>query len=57
MIRAWDKGAGIILLNFEDYLRSWYEYLYSGKEQENSPPKPFYTKVDDFTIDKAKINI
>ena len=50
VIRACDKGAGIIILNFEDYIRAVYYHLTS----EQSPGHPYYSEVNDFQLDKAK---
>ena len=27
MIKPCDKGAGIMILNFNDYMKSWYEHM------------------------------
>ena len=51
VIKACDKGAGIIILNFNDYPEACYKHLYSEQEQAVGPPKPFYQKEDEFSID------
>ena len=39
-IMACDKGAGIIILNFEEYLKSCYEHLESVQKQADGTTKP-----------------
>ena len=56
-IMACDKGAGIIILNFNEYLRSCYEHLNSVQIQPDGSSKPYYTKISEFQIGFAKQNI
>ena len=56
-IMACDKGAGIIILDFEEYLRSCYEHLHSQQIQEDGSLKPYYLKIPESRIGKAKQNI
>ena len=53
-VKACDKGAGIIILNFEDYLKACYEHLTSNQKVD----KPYYTKASDLDLEisKKKIN-
>ena len=53
MIRACDKGAGVIILDFEEYLRACYNHLTS----EVAPGQPYYSPVDRFEIDRTKLKI
>ena len=53
VIKACDKGAGLIILNFEDYMKECYIHLNS----KNSNGKPYYSEVDDIALDQAKHNI
>ena len=53
VIKACNKGAGIILLNFEDYIKTCYEHL-TSKQSEN---KPYYTQVNDLEVEKSKTQI
>ena len=53
VIRACDKGAGLIILNFDDYIKSCYEHLTSYQ----SIDKPYYSQVNDIELEQAKKNI
>ena len=53
IIKPCDKGAGIIILPFDEYLRSCYEHLMS----EQSLGKPYYSQVHDIALDKLKVNL
>ena len=53
VIKACDKGAGIMILNFNDYMKACYEHLWS-KTKDN---KPYYKEVDNFEIDRSKAKI
>ena len=53
VIKACDKGAGIIILNFNDYVKACYEHLTS----EQTTGKPYYTLVNEAAIEKARIKI
>ena len=41
-----DKGAGIIILDFDEYLRSCNEHLASQQKQENGDSEKYYCKVE-----------
>ena len=56
-IKCCDKGAGIIILDFVEYLRACYEHLQSRQTQENGETKPYYTKVNEATLTEAKSKI
>ena len=51
VIRACDKGAGVIILDFEEYLRACYTHLTS----EVAQGQPYYSPVDRFEIDRTKL--
>ena len=51
-IKPNDKGAGIMILNFDEYLRACNEHLLS--KQDN---KKFYQKVNQLKLDEAKQEI
>ena len=53
VIRACDKGAGIIILNFEDYVKSCYEHLTSQQSQG----EPYYSQASDLELEQAKRKI
>ena len=52
-MRSCDKGAGIIILNFNDYLKSCYEHLLS----ETKDGKPYNSQVNDLELERARIKI
>ena len=45
-IKPCDKGAGIIILDFQRYLDSCYNHLNSKQKQENGAFLPYYQKID-----------
>ena len=53
VIKPCDKGAGIIILDFEEYLRACYEHLNSRTKNG----LPYYEKVDEFEPERAKAKI
>ena len=53
VVRACDKGAGIMLLDFEDYLRACYNHLTA----QLTPGKPYYSPVNALDVEKANQNI
>ena len=61
IIKAADKGAGIVILDFQDYLKSCYDHLLSSipgqdlEEEEN--PKLYYEPVNEFALENAKNKI
>ena len=57
MINPCDKGGGIILLDFEEYMRACNAHLNSKQLNGNGESKPFYTKVDESKQDDAKIKL
>ena len=50
IIKACDKGAGIIIINFTDYVRACYDHLSS----EQTPGSPYYTIVNEIAVGNAK---
>ena len=57
IIKACDKGAGIIILNFNDYLRACYEHLLSRLESNGDIPEFYYKQVSDGFLGQAKLEI
>ena len=53
VIKPCDKGAGIIILNFEDYLKAAQDHL----EAETSTGEKYYREVDDNVLKEAKEKI
>ena len=56
-IMACDKGAGIIILDFNEYMRACYTHLSSEQIQADGSSKPYYMKINEMQIGKAKQNI
>ena len=53
VIKACDKGAGVIILNYNDYMKACYRHL--GSEQSEN--HPYYTQVDEFEVERSKNKI
>ena len=53
VIKACNKGAGIIILNFNDYMQACYNYILS-KTANN---QPYYSQVDDSAVERAQKKI
>ena len=53
-MKACDKGAGIFILNFEDYISACYEHLTSNQKED----EPYYTELSDLDLEisQKKIN-
>ena len=57
IIKPCDKGAGLIILNFVDYMTSCYEQLLSKLTFENGQTKRYYQEVHDSQLAVAKLKI
>ena len=57
MIKPCDKGSGIIILNFNDYLEACEKHLSSERTDENHVKYPYYLKTDNSKMNKAKTKI
>ena len=53
VIKACDKGAGIIILDFPEYLKACYEHLLS----KTADDKPYYNKVGELEVEISKAKI
>ena len=53
VVKACDKGAGIIILDFNDYVKACYEHLIS----KTTDGQPYYLQVNELDIEKAKNEI
>ena len=53
VIKACDKGAGIIILNFDTYMKACYDHLLSKTDDDI----PYYSQVDDLAVERAKQKI
>ena len=56
-IKACDKGAGIIILNFDDYLRACYDHLFSRLDRQGEIPEYYYKEVSVWFLEHAKLEI
>ena len=56
-LKQCDKGAGLVILNFQDYMKSAEEHLAETMESEEGIQKPYYKEVIEADFDKAKNNI
>ena len=50
VIKAFDKGAGIIISNYSDYMKACYSHLTSFQTEN----RPYYTQLDDFEVERVK---
>ena len=57
IIKAADKGAGIVIVNFTDYMKSCYTHLLSSlpKEANEEEPKLYYKPVNEFSKKVQKL--
>ena len=53
VIQACDKGAGVIILDFDEYLKACYDHLTS----EVAPGQPYYSPVNDLEVERTKAKI
>ena len=57
-IKACDKGAGLIILDFNTYMRACYDHLLSKQPNQTGPePQSYYKKQDEFALERAKKHI
>ena len=57
VIKACDKGADVIILNFKDDLKSCSQHLVSRIEIEGEEPQYYYKQVNALELGKAKAKI
>ena len=50
VIKACDKGAGIIILEYNEYVKACYKHLTSSQSEGN----PYYTQVDALKVERSK---
>ena len=56
IIKPCDKGAGVMIMDFKDYMRACYDHLISRVE-DGGPPQYYYKQVDLLFLERAKIEI
>ena len=57
VIKPCDKGAGIIILDYEEYVRACKSHLESKQTQPDGSLRSYYRTADNLEIDVAKDNI
>ena len=57
VIKPCDKGAGIIILDYDVYMRACYEHLNAEKDMGDGKLKKYYLMVDDIELEKSKSKI
>ena len=57
IVKACDKGAGIIILDFNNYLKACYEHLLEKQTHKEGQESNYYVEVNDSEIDKSKLII
>ena len=57
IIKPCDKGAGIIILDFDKYMEACNKHLTSLQGNEEGEDKPFYIKVDETKLNEAKAKL
>jgi hypothetical protein len=56
-IKPCDKGAGVIILDYEDYMESCYTHLESHQTQPDGTTKPYYKEVKEEALENIKTKI
>ena len=56
-IKPCDKGAGVIILDFDAYMNSCYEHLSQKQKQEDGNTKNYYEKVEETKLEEIKDDI
>ena len=56
-IKPCDKGAGMMILDFPEYMRACYEHLVSEKVMEDGTSKKYYTLVEEIELERTKFKI
>ena len=54
VIKPWDKGAGIIILDYPVYMRACYQHLTSEKVMGDGDTKKYYIRVNDIDLEISK---
>ena len=55
IIKRCDKGAGVIILDYTDYIKACNEHLDMKHTEENGKETPFYSKVGPEDLEKSKL--
>ena len=56
IIKAADKGAGIVILNFTDYMKACYDHLLSSLPTKSCEEESelYYKAINEFSFEGAK---
>ena len=57
VVKPADKGAGIVIMNYEDYVTSCNQHLTATQPQPDGPPLPYYKKTTSQEFNKLKQSI
>ena len=57
VIKQCDKGAGLVILNFDDFMKAADDHLTETMEDEEGNSKPYYKEVTEVHLDRARYNI
>ena len=57
VIKPCDKGAGIIILDYSDYMRACYQHLSAEKLMGNGEMKKYYIEVEQIELERTKTKI
>ena len=57
MIKPCDKGAGILILDFEMYMQACYDHLIAKQTNENGKQDNYYDQVEEWEIERSKNKI
>ena len=57
VIKPCDEGAGVIILDFQDYMKSCQDHLNSQQQNTQGESKSYYNKIDPSMVDIAKRHI
>ena len=57
VIKRCDKGAGIIILDFDEYMRACHAHLNASIKAKDSTTQDYYTKVDSKELFKAQVKL
>jgi hypothetical protein len=57
MIKPFDKGAGIIILDYPSYMRACYEHLMTVKTLDDGVSKEYYSRANEMDLERTKSKI
>ena len=57
VIKRCDKGAGIIILYFDEYMRACHVHLSSKLNMQDGSTQDYYTKVDKTVLNKYEVKL